>query len=135
MSVFGMLSVLARESVRIRDRKDFYLEFLQQHDFYPNPDQDFNLIKQKYKNLYKLMIIRASRGSFEYGGELHDLLRIGKDDPLYVFKQAPHCAGWIAGVTSPGVIDSLNNPCYNTCLLYTSPSPRDRQKSRMPSSA
>ena len=26
-----------------------------------------------------------------------------------------------------------NNP--NICLLYTSPSPRDRQKSRMPSSA
>ena len=28
---------------------------------------------------------------------------------------------------------SRNHP--NTCLLYTSPSPRDRQKSRMPSSA
>ena len=27
------------------------------------------------------------------------------------------------------------NPEYRTCLLYTSPSPRDRQKSRMPSSA
>ena len=26
-------------------------------------------------------------------------------------------------------------PIPNTCLLYTSPSPRDRQKSRMPSSA
>ena len=26
-------------------------------------------------------------------------------------------------------------PKKNTCLLYTSPSPRDRQKSRMPSSA
>ena len=25
--------------------------------------------------------------------------------------------------------------CLGTCLLYTSPSPRDRQKSRMPSSA
>ena len=24
---------------------------------------------------------------------------------------------------------------FRTCLLYTSPSPRDRQKSRMPSSA
>ena len=24
---------------------------------------------------------------------------------------------------------------WNVCLLYTSPSPRDRQKSRMPSSA
>ena len=26
-------------------------------------------------------------------------------------------------------------PCVNTCLLYTSPSPRDRTRSRMPSSA
>ena len=31
-----------------------------------------------------------------------------------------------------GDIDSLY---IKTCLLYTSPSPRDRQKSRMPSSA
>eukprot|EP00828_Plagiopyla_frontata_P010291 TRINITY_DN1543_c0_g1_i1.p2 TRINITY_DN1543_c0_g1~~TRINITY_DN1543_c0_g1_i1.p2 ORF type:complete len:117 (+),score=29.53 TRINITY_DN1543_c0_g1_i1:30-353(+) len=28
-----------------------------------------------------------------------------------------------------------SNTSMNTCLLYTSPSPRDRQKSRMPSSA
>ena len=27
------------------------------------------------------------------------------------------------------------NNLYNTCLLYTSPSPRDRTRSRMPSSA
>ena len=33
---------------------------------------------------------------------------------------------------------TVKNPNYrgiSTCLLYTSPSPRDRQKSRMPSSA
>ena len=30
---------------------------------------------------------------------------------------------------------ALNHPNICTCLLYTSPSPRDRQKSRMPSSA
>ena len=29
----------------------------------------------------------------------------------------------------------LKNTINNNCLLYTSPSPRDRQKSRMPSSA
>ena len=29
----------------------------------------------------------------------------------------------------------LNMPCYQGCLLYTSPSPRDLLKSRMPSSA
>ena len=28
-----------------------------------------------------------------------------------------------------------DKPRIDTCLLYTSPSPRDRQKSRMPSSA
>ena len=31
-------------------------------------------------------------------------------------------------------IDSIDEICIS-CLLYTSPSPRDRQKSRMPSSA
>ena len=29
----------------------------------------------------------------------------------------------------------IANEGYRICLLYTSPSPRDRQKSRMPSSA
>ena len=37
------------------------------------------------------------------------------------------------------IINSLMPPSaehwFGTCLLYTSPSPRDRQKSRMPSSA
>ena len=34
------------------------------------------------------------------------------------------------------ILEELNEkPKFNFCLLYTSPSPRDRQKSRMPSSA
>ena len=35
------------------------------------------------------------------------------------------------------IFSSVNNiePEHDACLLYTSPSPRDRQKSRMPSSA
>ena len=36
-------------------------------------------------------------------------------------------------LTFLGIDDELKND--STCLLYTSPSPRDRQKSRMPSSA
>ena len=35
---------------------------------------------------------------------------------------------------TPVIVSSIPNT-PNTCLLYTSPSPRDRQKSRMPSSA
>ena len=34
-----------------------------------------------------------------------------------------------------GYFMGLSSALGNTCLLYTSPSPRDRQKSRMPSSA
>ena len=33
------------------------------------------------------------------------------------------------------VFEVMQTRDYMTCLLYTSPSPRDRQKSRMPSSA
>ena len=32
-------------------------------------------------------------------------------------------------------IDTIKVTDYNACLLYTSPSPRDRTRSRMPSSA
>ena len=32
-------------------------------------------------------------------------------------------------------LDEVAKKSKHTCLLYTSPSPRDRQKSRMPSSA
>ena len=34
-----------------------------------------------------------------------------------------------------GIQPARDYPLSNGCLLYTSPSPRDRQKSRMPSSA
>ena len=38
-------------------------------------------------------------------------------------------------INSPGGLVTAGLGIYDTCLLYTSPSPRDRQKSRMPSSA
>ena len=45
--------------------------------------------------------------------------------------------GTTAGMLSTGTISSgVYSPgTITACLLYTSPSPRDRQKSRMPSSA
>ena len=47
----------------------------------------------------------------------------------------PECQidkNYIYGFTQPGLMASI---MYNTCLLYTSPSPRDVEESRMPSSA
>ena len=46
--------------------------------------------------------------------------------------------GQIIFLDNPGIhkpLHGLNKRMMNICLLYTSPSPRDRQKSRMPSSA
>ena len=45
----------------------------------------------------------------------------------------------LIGEVLQGILDNLGlsseGSGSRTCLLYTSPSPRDRQKSRMPSSA
>ena len=43
------------------------------------------------------------------------------------------CAG--TGKTFITLFNALREVLDESCLLYTSPSPRDRQKSRMPSSA
>ena len=48
------------------------------------------------------------------------------------FKQYFTGESWLARLTSN---KDLNVPMSNVCLLYTSPSPRDRTRSRMPSSA
>ena len=44
-------------------------------------------------------------------------------------------AAAITDLMTSDVIAELNDHVREVCLLYTSPSPRDRQKSRMPSSA
>ena len=44
----------------------------------------------------------------------------------------PFMQGWISAALGKSDIKGLRN---NTCLLYTSPSPRDQRGSRMPSSA
>ena len=61
-----------------------------------------------------------------YGGEtprpigtFNTTMGSPQDDPLFNLRQ----------------YNAQNSPSNQSCLLYTSPSPRDRQKSRMPSSA
>ena len=44
-------------------------------------------------------------------------------------------SGSLFGATGSANFLSRSTAVLATCLLYTSPSPRDRQKSRMPSSA
>eukprot|EP01017_Pseudomicrothorax_dubius_P019436 TRINITY_DN2137_c0_g1_i18.p1 TRINITY_DN2137_c0_g1~~TRINITY_DN2137_c0_g1_i18.p1 ORF type:complete len:186 (-),score=40.00 TRINITY_DN2137_c0_g1_i18:12-569(-) len=66
--------------------------------------------------------------SIRAGINLQDLKEI-----LYVELKEP--IGWFVFPLKTKLLDGSEKPYVNTCLLYTSPSPRDRQKSRMPSSA
>ena len=60
--------------------------------------------------------------------EQNTILKGMVSNPEALLKQA----GFVKAVT-PATSDVWGDPL--SCLLYTSPSPRDRQKSRMPSSA
>ena len=49
--------------------------------------------------------------------------------------QSPHAHALIRGMDLTAVEAAPGVVCVMTCLLYTSPSPRDMRRSRMPSSA
>ena len=60
----------------------------------------------------------------------------GSADFLIAFKdRAGNLGDNVSGPSSQNQITLDNNDPYLTCLLYTSPSPRDKRQSRMPSSA
>ena len=60
------------------------------------------------------------------------LKALGSKPPRMVTRHTPSIP---AIEPSPGPAIALSDSDDDVCLLYTSPSPRDRQKSRMPSSA
>ena len=73
-------------------------------------------------------LVVAATGSIVYNGILDGALGIA-------FIAFGHFIGLTIVVYAFGKYSMAHfNPAV-TCLLYTSPSPRDRQKSRMPSSA
>ena len=55
--------------------------------------------------------------------------------PLIWFKDIIDPQWWAEKIFYKLKLDRLANNPYRSCLLYTSPSPRDKRQSRMPSSA
>ena len=84
----------------------------------------------------QLLVLKEGDFVFEEGDEaiFAYVLIEGEIEILKTVKGEPHVLGKVEKGTVFGemaIIDGFPR----SCLLYTSPSPRDRQKSRMPSSA
>src|SRR5674476_345360 len=82
------------------------------------------------------MVYLPDEGEFlaKAGGATY--INVGTLLPIYE-QTLPHIVKVIRDTGKPWVLDpvAVGIGSLRTCLLYTSPSPRDRQKSRMPSSA
>ena len=66
--------------------------------------------------------------------ETHDLVKTYGERTVVNHVNVTVEQGKIVGLLGPNGAGKTTT-FYMICLLYTSPSPRDRQKSRMPSSA
>ena len=76
-----------------------------------------DLIPNSLPNTKKLKITSSYMPHFALGGDYYDYIPLSQDKFLIC----------IADVSGKGIPAA--------CLLYTSPSPRDKRQSRMPSSA
>ena len=95
-------------------------------------------VKIKIENLYKIFGSRSKEltRKVKEGVNKEELLSkynhvLGLDDICLDIKE--HSIQVVMGLSGSGKSTLIRH--INSCLLYTSPSPRDRTRSRMPSSA
>ena len=73
---------------------------------------------------------------YKHSDEIHHILTSHEQGAAHAadgYARATGKVGVCLATSGPGATNLVTG--IATCLLYTSPSPRDRQKSRMPSSA
>ena len=114
----------------------------------------FSIIIPTLNNLeYLRLCIKSLRNNSSYSHQIIPHVNIGEDGTVDFLKKekieytfSKYNAGICAGMNMASKKakkdfilyahdDFYFCPKWDLCLLYTSPSPRDRQKSRMPSSA
>ena len=79
--------------------------------------------------------LKTTDGGYTWEDKWPDFMPIANFTEIYFSNED---TGWIAGDFVFSVIrtfDGMDSYVFQDCLLYTSPSPRDHQPSRMPSAA
>ena len=82
--------------------------------------------------------VRQILGWREFIKVVYELKSDEQEDSNFFSNERKLKSSWYDGSTGIVPLDKAISDCINygyTCLLYTSPSPRDRTRSRMPSSA
>ena len=95
-----------------------------------------SLFKKLIEGLFVLFLISCSaqeEESFSISTELHDVMSEVRNENVPVSVILP--PNFVKGAKEIPLLINLHGGGGNSCLLYTSPSPRDRTRSRMPSSA
>ena len=97
-------------------------------------------IKQLQKEFYADILIPGTASEYNEelikAGRVADFLELAQLFAEDALKRNESCGGHFREEHQTKEGEALrDDENYNYCLLYTSPSPRDRQKSRMPSSA
>ena len=95
------------------------------------------------RNLCSVVLLVATSLCLSTVAQAQDkhLLDLEKDSLKFGFIKLTDCAPIVIAkekgfFESEGLqVDVIAQPNWKTCLLYTSPSPRDKRQSRMPSSA
>ena len=97
---------------------------------------EYEYFKGEYEIIVVIDVLRATSAicaAFDNG--VKSMIPVSTIEEAREYKEK----GYLVGAERKGQIvegfDFGNSPYSYICLLYTSPSPRDRQKSRMPSSA
>ena len=90
---------------------------------------DHNILRKLAKQVDDIVFISGTNGKTTTSNLIGHTLKKNQINIIHNNEGA----NMAAGITSAFIMQSSKDT--NICLLYTSPSPRDRQKSRMPSSA
>ena len=90
-------------------------------------------LKQKFEPTLKTNLLEMEESSWKTGWKDHFEVIYSKKFAICMPWQVSEQEGKIRIEIEPGM--AFGTGQHQTCLLYTSPSPRDRTRSRMPSSA
>ena len=110
----------------VQDAANAIMEVYRKDDFESEIKSDGSPVTEADNNANKI-IVRALK-------EITPNIPIVSEETYKKELDIPKIPYWLVDPLD-GTREFLNKSKDFTCLLYTSPSPRDRQKSRMPSSA